>query len=429
MKSTQTVLRIVACLFAAGAVAQAATITGTVNNKTTDKPSAGDTVVLVDVQAGMAEAAKATTDSKGHYTLNEPGNGPYLVRVTHQGATYFIGAPQGTAPGDLTVYDSTEHVDGVGLSADVIEFETGNNQLLVNERYFIHNNSTPPRTQFGAHGFEVVLPTDAVIDGASATRPGGLPTNAIPQPAGQKGHFTFSLPIQPNQGDKETLFDLRYHGPYSGGKYVFKGKELLAADNVAVLLPKSMSFTAGGGLNFQSVPEDPGILTYVAKRTEAGKAIEFTVSGSGSMPRESQATPAAQPAAGTMGGGAMGDTGNGDASVVGKPGGGIGPPVSGTEPLDKYKWWILGALALLLAAAAAFLLRKPAAGAAVAPGVAAPAAFGAVPANHNAALLLVLKEELFSLESEKISGTLSEGEYSEVKAALEIVLKRALKKN
>ena len=125
----------------------------------------------------------------------------------------------------------------------------------------------------------------------------------------------------------------------------------------------------------------------------------------------------------------MGDTGNGDASVVGKPGGGIGPPVSGTEPLDKYKWWILGALALLLAAAAAFLLRKPAAGAAVAPGVAAPAAFGAVPANHNAALLLVLKEELFSLESEKISGTLSEGEYSEVKAALEIVLKRALKKN
>jgi len=38
-------------LLLAGTIAQAAPITGTVTNKTTNKPSAGDTVVLVDVQA------------------------------------------------------------------------------------------------------------------------------------------------------------------------------------------------------------------------------------------------------------------------------------------------------------------------------------------------------------------------------------------
>jgi ribosomal protein L29 len=44
-------------------------------------------------------------------------------------------------------------------------------------------------------------------------------------------------------------------------------------------------------------------------------------------------------------------------------------------------------------------------------------------------LLNALKEELFALESAKLSGTLAPGEYEEVKAALETVLKRALKRS
>jgi len=143
------------------------------------------------------------------------------------------------------------------------------------------------------------------------------------------------------------------------------------------------------------------------------------------MPRENQGTAAGQPAAGTMGG----DTGAGDSANAGnKPGGGIGVPIDTPDPLSKYKWWILGALALLLAAAAAFLLRKPAAGVAVDASYTAASTLPA-PARGNAALLNVLKEELFALESEKVAGALADGEYAETKAALEIVLKRALKRN
>ena len=53
----------------------------------------------------------------------------------------------------------------------------------------------------------------------------------------------------------------------------------------------------------------------------------------------------------------------------------------------------------------------------------------ATPASKHAALFNVLKEELFAIESEKISGTISAAEYAQVKAALETVLKRALKKS
>jgi hypothetical protein len=50
------------------------------------------------------------------------------------------------------------------------------------------------------------------------------------------------------------------------------------------------------------------------------------------------------------------------------------------------------------------------------------------PAAKNAAVLGVLKEELFAIESEKISGTITPTEYAEVKSALETVLRRALKR-
>ena len=431
MRSTNLFVKTAALLFFLPAVfAQAATITGTVTNKTTNKPAAGDTVVLVDVQAGMGEVAKATTDASGHYSLKAPGNGPYLVRVTHQGGSYFIAAPEGSGPGDIPVYDVGANVGGVSIEADVIEVETDNGVLKVTERYFVHNTSSPPRTQYNpSHGFEIVLPADAVVDGTAARRPTGLPTSTTMKPTATSGHFMFDFPIQPDDGDKDTLFQLSYHLPY-GGNYTFKSQVALPADNLAVLLPKSMTFTAGSGATFQSVPEDPNIQTFLAKNVPPGKSLEFTISGTGSMPRESQGAPAGQQ---------PGMQGSQDTSTPGnQPGGGIGAPIATPDPLSKYKWWILGGLGLLLVVAAAFLLRKPEgapAGSIPSPVIdrARSPQFAAQPpapspASRNTSLLDVLKEELFALESEKLSGTITPAEYVEQKSAMETVLKRALKR-
>lgn len=417
-----------AALLLAAASAQAASVSGTVTNKTTGKPAAGDSVVLLDVQAGMSEIAKAVTNGEGHYTLNEPGSGPYLIRVTHQGAGYFIAAPQGGGPGDIPVYDVAAKVDGVFIEADVFEFETDpSGQLHVTERYFVHNTSSPPRTEWSPKTFEIVLPAEATIAGVAAQRPTGLPTSVKLDPTGAKGHYAFNFPIQPDEGDKDTLFQVEYTVPYSDGKYTFHPQVTLPAQSLGVLMPKSMTFAAGSGSVFQPVQQDPGIQTFIARNMTPGKALEFTISGTGSMPRDAQ-------------GGQGGDTTA--APNGGQPGGGIGEPINTPDPLSKYKWWILGGLALLLAAAAAFLLRKPAGAPAASP-AAGPApspattpaagyagfAAAATPAAKNAALLHALKEELFSLETDKLSGTITPEEYAEVKPALEVVLKRALKRN
>jgi hypothetical protein len=413
---------IVSVLLAAASLAQASTATGTVTNKTTNKPAVGDSVVLVDTQAGMREVARTNTDSSGRYTLNLPGNTPYLIRVNHQGATYFIAAPSDGKSGDITVYDAAAQIEGVALSADVFECETSNGILYVNERYFIHNTSMPPRTQYNAKGFEIILPLDAVLDAASATRPGGLATNIQLKAGSQKGRYIIDFPIQPSVGDKETLFKVSYHVPYAAGKYLFSIKEPMAADNVAVLLPMSMNLSSWSGANFTQVQEDPGILTFIAKNAAVGKTIEFTVSGSGEMPRENQGTSGQQSSA--------------DNTASGQPGGGLGTPINTPDPLSKYKWWILGILVLILATVAALLLRKPALAAATASGASAtfPAAPGTyqtpvAATNRSSQLLDVLKDELFTLESEKISGTISAEEYAETKSALETVLRRVLKRN
>lgn len=442
-------------LMLAGVLSQAATITGTVTNKTTGKPSAGDSVVLVDVGAGMAEAATATTDGKGHYSLQSPGMGAFLIRVTHQGAGYFIAAPQGSTPGDVTVYDVSPKVDGVAIDADMLLVEGSSGTLRVQERYMIRNTSNPPKAQFSEQTFEVVLPPSAVLDGASATRPGGLGTNTRLTPLSQKGHYTFNIPIQPDKGDKETVFEVQYHMPYSG-KLTLSPKVVMPADHFVVYVPRGMKFSAGSGSDFQPSQDDPRVQAYIHRNLQPGQAIAFTVAGEGQMPRDQQ-----QPAMGAQMG--MGNGAGQDASVPSGPGGGIGEPINTPDPLTRYKWWILGTLALVLAGAAYFFLRnRPAPALAGFPGsardlghdtdsapvfarrvetqsYAQPSASAPPQASYaashaptspvsKAVLLNVLKEEMFAIESEKLAGTLSPAEYAEIKTGLEAVLKRALNK-
>jgi hypothetical protein len=444
MRSIKT-LALIAVLFSVSAFAYAAKVSGTVTDKTTGKPSAGDKVELVDVQAGMSVVDRTTTDGSGRYTLNKPSPGPMLVRVTHQGSPYFIAAPE-NGPGDIPVFDAAPNVSGISIEALVYEVEAQNGQLQVLERYLVHNTSSPPTTEYNpAHGFEVVLPPEAVIEGSQAKRPTGMFTSTPIKPAAAKNHYTFDFPIQPDEAEKDTEFQITYHVPYASGTYTFKPQVLLKTDNIAFLLPKSISFKGPG---FQPVPQDPNLQTLLARNVQSGQELTMTISGNGSLPREEQGQP-------TSGG-----AGAQDAAPSG-PGGGIGQPINTPDPLSKYKWWILGAMFLGLSAVAGFLLRRPAGAAAVAAGgtvpVAIPASNPAPKAprraagvgaaapiatpnytaptaapishgSHNATLLAVLKEEMFSIESEKLSGTITLSEYQEQKGALETVLKRALRK-
>jgi len=401
--------------------ALADTISGTVTNRTTNKPSAGDDVVLIRLAQGMQELSRTKTDAKGNFKLDVPDKEIHLVRVTHDKANYFRPAPAGTESVEIDVYNAAVKVKGVTSEADVMRLQTdaSGKSLQVTENFFVKNDSNPPMTQFSDRAFEFYLPAGAVVEGSAALSPGGMPVQASPVPLGDPNHFAFVFPVRPG----ETRFQISYKVPYSGSM-TFAPKPVMTTDTIAVMMPKSMKFDAAAA--YAAVTEDTTAQTYVLRNVEPSQAVDFTVSGSGQLPRDSQAAAGGADAQGGGGaeGGASAGAGATSAAADTRPGGGLGTPLDpeGTnDPWAKYKWWILGGLGLLLAGGAGVMLKG---GDAVVPAtagvVAAPAAVGA------GGLLGALKEELFALETDRLQGRLSEAEFAEQKAALEVVLRRAL---
>jgi len=399
---------IAAALAAISVYTSAGPITGTVTNKTTNKPSAGDEVVLIDMSQGMSEAAQAKTDSKGHFTLEGTIADPQmaLVRVTHQGTTYYSHMQQGGAPIAVDVFDSAPKVDGISTAANVMRIETdpdGRN-LHVIENFFVTNPSAPPRTQAGEHAFQFYLPQGAVVEGAAATFSSGVPLQTMPTPMGDANHFAFSYPIRPGN----TMFQVAYTLPYSGS-LKFTPRMANPTDTLAVMLPKSMTFKAEASSPFTQIPDDPSFQTIAARNITASQPLEFTVSGTGQLPRSQSA--------------ASGDN-NGDTAMSGdaRPGGGLGNPLDpggANDPWAKYKLWILGGLGLVMALAGIGVAFKGGSG--PRPAVAA--------ASGSGALIASLKEELFAMESDRVQGKIGEAEYAEQKAALEKVIRRAVSRN
>jgi hypothetical protein len=203
------------------------------------------------------------------------------------------------------------------------------------------------------------------------------------------------------------------------------------------MTPKAMQFTAAAtsaGYKLINYPNEPEASVQVASNFRPGQNLAFKVSGEGTLTDPQEA-----------GGGAQGETASAPPSGN-RPGGGLGPPIDAPDPLQKYRWPILGGLGALLVFGAVFVAaRQQSAGRA---GRGRPTTiedsesdyeFPAVPASRlspsaptrrssTSMLLEGLKEELFQLEVEHKQGQISQQEYEKTKAALDQTLQHALKR-
>lgn len=445
MTAGLSLLCLVFVLLTASSKAQAASISGTVTDQTTRKPAVGDSVELM--RLGMQLAAKTTTDANGHFTLPVTDNEPmHLLRIVHDKATYFHPVPAGTNDVKVDVYDAAEKVAGVSTEADVARIEASPNGLSVIENYFVKNVSSPPRTQFGPRAYEIFVPKGAQVVSGAAQGPGSMPVQTPPTPLGAESDYSFVYPVRPG----ETRFQISYRLPYSGS-FEFRPRVAAPVENFAIILPKEMQFSATPATAFQPIDEDVKVQTFLARNVTPQSKLAFRVAGIGLLPAESagpggpngdQSGSAQQPA--------MGPEASAQAAAENntRPGIGLGVPIDTPDPLSKYKWWILSLAAVLLAVGAAFMMKqnRQVAVAATGPGLPLASAshsamrpsegynppfaatgFGAaVDASHRSRLMEALKEELFSLETERLEGRIDPDEYVRQKAALEVVLTRAL---
>jgi hypothetical protein len=416
--------------------AAADTLTGSVKNATTNKPASGDEVVLLNLAEGMQEAARTKTDGKGNFSFNLSDTGsPHLIRVIHQGVTYHRMAPPGTTSVEAQVYDVAKKIDGISVTADVMRVQAENNNLEIVRLFAINNASNPPKTQMNDQNFEFYLPDGAQVDQAMAKTAGGQPVNSSAVPQKEKNRYAFIFPLRPG----ETQFQISYHLPYKG-EATLDPKSLYAMDHFVVMLPKSMQFS--GPASFQSMqdPQQSDSLVEVVSNAQPSQALAFKVSGTGVLPAREE---------GGGGGGTQGTMGGAQtAGRDSRPGGGLGPPIDAPDPLEKYRWYILGGFAVALAIGGYYIAqRSPAQAAAtvtvdedettellrppVRPSapplrttpVAKPVSAGS---DHSGMLLQALKEELFQLELERQQGTITQQEYEKHKAALDQTLQRAV---
>jgi len=380
----------------AAAPLPAATLSGTVTNRTTGQPAAGDDVVLLRLAGTMEETARTRTDAQGRFRLQfSDEGGPHLVRVNHQGVNYHQPAPPGTTSVEVDVYDVAKKVNGVGATVNVRRFQATQTELQVVELYAVKNDSSPPRTQMSDRNFEIYLPEEARIETSVAAGPGGMPVNSAPVPLADKGRYAFVFPLRPG----ETRFQVAYRLPYSGELSV-QARLLSPVEHVVVMTPKSMNFSPLSGASFQSSLEEPGMNVYVSPSVAAGRSVAFRISGTGEIPREgAQESAAAEPES--------------------RPGGGLGRPIEKPDPLHDYRWYILGGLAGVLAWGGFYVMHR-------APLAAPPRARSA--SSSESALLAALKDELFELEAERAQGRIPQADYEKAKAALDITLERALRR-
>jgi hypothetical protein len=414
------------------ATALAAPLTGVVTDRTTGKPSAGDTIAVINTAQSMDEIVKTTSDAQGHFHVNAPEGGQILLHVTHRGAEYFKSVTPGASSVEIDVYDSAVKIEGISGEALVLSVETdaSGKTLQADENFGVMNASKPPRSEVGGNTFDFYLPKGATIVQTQANSPGGMPTNAeVKTLDAASGHYAFTFPVRPG----ETRFQVVYTMPYNG-KQAFSLKLSMPTGDVAVMLPKTMQFQ--GAAEFSAINLEANAQSYDAHQHAFAQPVEFSVSGTGQLPQTQE------DAQGAAQGSSQGMGGQGGGGQTARPGGGLGAPddPNGTnDPWARYKWWILGLLGVALVVGAGAMLKGGAAGAVAGADSSLPTAEGFTPLTASAAtgaaavaaagpgvLLRALKDELFVLETDRLAGRLSEAEYAEHKAAFDVVLRRAL---
>ncbi|HZP16760.1 MAG TPA: carboxypeptidase regulatory-like domain-containing protein [Terriglobales bacterium] len=392
--------------------ASAASLTGTVTNRTTNKPAAGAEVSLLALSQGMSQVGSTKTDAQGKFSFNVPeDNAMHLVRVTYQGVNYFpkSGPMQpGTTSTDIDVYDSAAKLEGISTTIQAMRIQSSGPTLDVTELYAVQNSSNPPRSLMSDATYTINLPEGAVIEQASASGPGGMPINADPVPGKEKGQYYFSFPLRPG----ETRFQVAYHMPYNGDATI-RPRPADQLQHFAILLPNSMKFEGLRPGVYSPMPgQQGGSSVQVATGVKPGQDISFHISGTGEI---------ADTGGPQQGGG--GEAQGAEASQAnGRPGGGLGRPEGTPDPLHDYRWGILGGLAALLVIGGVYTATRSSRSAQ--PAV-TPKGPPATVASRQEILLEALKEELFSLELDRQQGRITPEEYAKSKAALDETLHRA----
>jgi hypothetical protein len=400
--------------------ASAKTLTGRLVDATTNKPAAGDQVVLLDFSNGMQEVGQGLSNSNGSFTFSvDDSKDPRMLRVVHQGATYFKVVPVGSGSVQLNVFDVSARVQGIVVTADVLRVQVKAGLLQAVRLFEVKNKSVPPRTQMSEHNFEFYLPEGARIDHCMARTAGGEPVRAFPLPQKEKNRFAFIFPLRPG----ETQFQVLFHMPYQR-EITINPRLVYAVEHFVVMLPKQMQFAASSGTTFTAMrdPRQRDAVVQVASNTTVGQPLTFTLSGTGALADTQNENARGVESAKIPKSSTVPDPGTSTYAVT-------SPAIPNSSV--RSEWYILGGLGLLLAAGTISIARRSTKKGprAVEPRAQDDPALSESTANRllgGKLTLNDLKEQFFRLEVDHKQNRISQPEYESAIASFYQNLQRAV---
>jgi hypothetical protein len=417
---------------------QAGTLSGTVINRTTGKPTANVDLTLLSPMQGMRDLGSAKSDAQGRFTVSNDaiGMGPVLVRATYHDVSFNTFAPPGRPEVQVDIYDISKEPKTISVSSHIIIFQPQGDKLVGAEEYEVQNTSQPPAAYFRTEGnFDFAIPENGTMGQVMTTSGAmGMPVNQASIDKG-KGKYAIAYPFRPGQ----TNVRFSYQIPYSGDAATLKLPTTYAGAKMLVVAPPGVT-VKGEGLN--PAGQEQGMMVYTHDPLPAKGILAVSLSGQGSQ---------------ADAGGQEQGQGQATAGVAQEGNSRTGPEVIATPGrLDDFKWYLFIGLAALFAMGAILLTRKqvvvasgpeledaPAvakpgkqkkSSGAAAGGVAGASAGKSAPENSHAAgvaaveeqvsaSLESLKDQIFRLELRRQAGTISEEEYAREKAQVEKLLR------
>jgi hypothetical protein len=416
-------LRAFSLILFAGAVGQAATVTGVVRNGTSGRPASGVDVVLIQLQGEMQSVASTKTDAQGNYTLDHAAAGreAMLVRAVYRGVNFHQPLPPGRDTADLTVYEPTDDPKTVQVDSRVLVFQPNGATLLIGEEYGLQNSSQPPRAYFNPQGnFDFELPEGAELSQVSSWGPSRMP---VVQGTINRGNRKYAIAYALQPGENGVR--LSYQAPYAANQATLRFFSPYAAERLLLVAPPSLQIESAG---FSPAGQEQGFSLYTREGIAAGLPFEVSISGTAPPP--------------TTGGQGGQVASGGSAAIQVLP-----------NRLDSLKWFFLGGFAVLFGLGVMFIWRRPVAvgaegGVVVAPTGGSlgprstrkrasrpPAPAAAVVTGETAAPTAAgveqeveqsldgLKDKLFRLELRRQAGTISDEEYARERTLTEKVLR------
>jgi hypothetical protein len=273
---------LLACLFLLTATAHAA-VTGTVTNRTTNKPQPGATVGLykLGTRNGLELIDQAKTDASGAFTINQTLQGPHLIRTAWDGVTYNHMLPPGQPATGLAldVYNSSKQPGAAKVDKHMILFEPSGGQLAVTETYLFTNEGKTAWNDPDSGTLKFFAPEGAGKPTVQATAPGGAPIGAPVNKTAKSDIYAVDFPVKPG----ETRFDVSYTLPYTEGADL-AGKIVTKDQNTYLIAPSGVTLK-GEGLN--DLGTEPRTQAHIYGLP--GNAYKIQIAGS--LPPASEATP------------------------------------------------------------------------------------------------------------------------------------------